>query len=104
MALFTSETHQGVWIESHCGRCYYGRGIGDPTQEQCPILTWALAHDRKPKVWERNPRKGLLMADTKCHKETRRPPIADPRGVVADETLSMFDVESSTVAMDSEHQ
>jgi hypothetical protein len=103
MALFTSETHQQVWIESHCGRCHYGRGLGDPSQEQCPILTWALAHDRKPKVWERNPRKGLLMADTmKCNNETRTPP-RNEHATVPDETLAMFDV-STTVAVDSDHQ
>lgn len=104
MTLFKSETHQDIWIEHHCRRCWHGRGLGDPTQAQCPILVKALGRDRKPVEWERNTRSGALMSETmKCHNETRTAPALLARRVV-DEDVPMFDVETPTTAMDSEHQ
>lgn len=102
MSLFKSVTHQEIWIEHHCGRCHFGVRVRTGQGLQCPILARALRTDRKPVEWERNPRKGALMADTiKCHKETRTPPRTE-RAAVPDETLSMFDV-TRTVTMDSDH-
>ena len=101
MPLFKNQLHQEIWIEHHCGFCYHGKGLSDPTQTQCQILAKALAHDRKPVQWERNPRKGVLMADTmKCHAETRTPPLLARPVVNVD--LPMFDV-ISTERMDTDH-
>lgn len=103
MALFKNQTHQDIWIEHHCGRCYYGRGLGDPAQPQCKILAWALGHGRKPVAWERNPRKNVLMQDSiKCNQETRTPPKFGGTRRVADEDVPMFDV-APPVDMDTEH-
>lgn len=94
MSLFKSVTHQEIWIEHHCHRCWHNPG--------CPILAKALRTDRKPVEWDRNPRKNALMQDSiKCNSETRQPPTI-ARATVADETLSMFDV-SAPVDMDTEH-
>lgn len=98
MSLFNSETHQQVWIGHHCERCYFGRA-----DTLCPVLHRALRSGRKPVEWERNTRKGALMAETmKCHMETRTAPKRGVERVVADETMSMFDV-TPTGRMDSDH-
>lgn len=97
MALFKSPLHQAIWMEHHCERCHFG-------VDDCRILDRALRTDRKPVEWERNTRKGALMADTmKCHMETRTPPKYGGQRVVTDETMGLFEVETPEVTMDSDH-
>lgn len=83
MALFKNSTHQAIWMESHCGRCWHGT-------RDCPILAWALAHDRKPKAWDRNPKAQLMKDTIRCNEETQRAPRVTKR--VVDEDVPMFDV------------
>lgn len=99
MALFRSPLHQDIWVEHHCGRCYFGTA-----DTMCPILHRALRSDRKPVEWERNPRKNATMAETiKCHMETRQPPKYGGQRTVTDETMGLFEVETPDAAMDSDH-
>lgn len=101
MSLFKNQTHQDIWIQHHCERCYFGRGLGDPMQPQCKILAFAIGHGRKPVEWDRSTRKNALMQDTiRCNKETRQP----PRNIKAsiDIDVPMFDVEPP-VNMDGDH-
>jgi hypothetical protein len=95
MALFRSQLHQDIWIEHHCGRCFFG-------EIDCSILAKALRTNRKPVEWDRNTRTGALMAETmKCNNETRQPPtLSRP---VVNEDVPMFDVETIDGPMDSDH-
>ena len=96
MALFKNPTHQAIWLEHHCHRCWHHRGSG------CPIVQKALRTDRKPVEWQRNPRKNVLMQDSiKCNEETKLPPPAT-RPRVVDETGSLFDV-NIPINMDGDH-
>jgi hypothetical protein len=101
MALFRSPLHQDIWMEHHCGRCYFGN---PEVHDGCRILDRALRTDRKPVEWERNTRKGALMADTmKCNMETHTPPKYGGQRTVTDETMGLFEVETPDAAMDSDH-
>jgi hypothetical protein len=92
MTLFKNETHQDIWIEHHCERCARNPG--------CPIVLRAIRTGRKPKEWDRNPRKNALMQDSiKCTMECRVLPITKR---VVNEDVPMFDV-SAPVNMDGDH-
>lgn len=96
MALFRSQTHQDIWVEHHCHRCFHHNGSG------CKILSRALRSNRKPVEWERNTRAGILMSETmKCNEETKLPPTVGRR--VVNEDVPMFDIETPDGPMDSEH-
>lgn len=101
MTLFKSQTHQDIWIDHHCRRCYFGQGLGDPTQPQCKILAFAIGHGRKPVQWDRSIRKNATMADSiKCNSEIHQPPLVTRR--VVNEDVPMFDVQATT-RMDPDH-
>jgi hypothetical protein len=101
MALFKNSTHQEIWIDHHCRRCWHGRGLGDPMAPQCPILTWAVAHGRKPREWDRNTKAQLMKDTIRCNSETDRPPrVTKP---VVDEDVPMFDVEPVTKSEQVDH-
>lgn len=74
MTLFRTETQRGVWIEQHCVRCWRGQGVGDPAKPQCPILAKAIARDRKPVEWDRNPRANTIAGQYKCNEFATEPP------------------------------
>jgi hypothetical protein len=94
VTLFKNSTHQDIWIEHNCGRCWFG-------QRDCPILARALRTNRKPPQWERNPRKNALMQDSiKCKAKASGPPPI-PRTFI-DMTQPMFDV-TPPVDMDDDH-
>lgn len=90
MALFTSHTHQQVWVGHHCERCFFG-GLGTAT-DRCPILARALASDRKPVEWQRMPRAKEMAGTMKCNAETRRAPVKSKADKMF-EDVPMFDVE-----------
>lgn len=91
--IFKSSVHRDIWIEHHCERCARNPG--------CPIVLRAIKTDRKPKEWERNPRKNALMQDSiKCSSECRRlPRETKPR---IDIDVPMFDVQTP-IEMDTDH-
>lgn len=94
--IFKNETHQDIWIEHHCERCFHGQQL-----EVCPILARALASRRKPVEWDRNPRKNATMAESiKCNSFTTQPPLNVKR--VVNEDVPMFDVTPVT-NMDGDH-
>lgn len=98
MTLFKNETHQDIWVEHHCDRCYFGRAT-----TICPILGKALSTNRKPVEWDRNTRKNVLMQDSiKCNMETRTPPKFGGVRQVTDETGTLFAVDIP-VHMDGDH-
>lgn len=83
--IFKNQTHQDIWVEHHCHRCFHHNGAG------CEILQRALQSGRKPVEWDRNPRKGVLMQDSiKCNEETRLPPTT--KAAARFEDVPMFDV------------
>ena len=104
MALFKNQTHRDIWIESNCAMGCHAYAHTDTVahmrKPQCPILVRALKTDRKPVEWERNPRKGALMAETIKCKARSRVPAPKPK---ADTDVAMFDV-AAPVTMDTEHQ
>lgn len=88
MTLFRNATHQDVWIEHHCERCAHNPG--------CPIVLKAITTGRKPKEWDRNTGKNLLMKDTiKCNAEVKQLP--KPKPTKAFEDVPMFDLEPREV-------
>lgn len=96
MTLFKNPTHQAIWTEHHCDRCYFGQA-----DTLCPILHRALRSNRKPVEWDRNPRKNVLMQDSiKCNSETRTAPSTQRPRVDID--VPMFDVDTP-VRMDGDH-
>lgn len=90
MTLFKSVTHQEIWIEHHCERCFH---YSEEEGRACPILARALTTGRKPKQWDRNTSaKAQLMKDTiRCNEETRIPPKLERTKHFEDEP--MFEVE-----------
>jgi hypothetical protein len=94
MTLFKNQTHQDIWIQHHCERCFHGL--------DCPILERALRTKRKPPQWDRSTRKNALMQDTiKCNEFTTQPPLANAKRVV-NEDVPMFDVQAPP-DMDPDH-
>lgn len=83
MTLFRDSTHQAIWIEHHCERCFHGL--------DCPILEKALTSGRKPPQWERNQRAHLMQDSIKCNSYTKRPPKLEVHKDFED--VPMFDVE-----------
>lgn len=99
MTIFKNDTHQEIWVEHHCERCWH---YSEEDARACPILAYALRTGRKPPQWDRSTRKNATMADSiRCNMETKQPPRADARRV-ANEDVSMFDVEPP-VNMDGDH-
>jgi hypothetical protein len=95
--LFKNKTHQDIWIEHHCGRCFFGKA-----DTMCPILHRALRSGRKPVEWQRNPRKNVLMQDSiKCDAQTRTPPtVKQPKTF---EDIPMFDVTPVALGNEGDH-
>lgn len=96
MTLFKNQVHQDIWIGHHCERCAR-------MPAPCPIIQRVLTADkpRKPVEWQRNNRKGALMAETyKCDLECRKLPTRPH--AYEDMTLAMFDVDP-LVTMDDNH-
>lgn len=81
MTLFKTPTAQDVWLQMNCDRCYRHR--------DCTILERALNQDRKPKEWQRNTSRNVLMQNAyKCEEyRTSRP---RPTRVKQFEDVSMF--------------
>lgn len=87
MSLFRSETERGVWIEMNCARCW--RYTTPDTG--CPILPKAVARDRKPPEWQRNPRANTIAGMYKCDEFATEPPRIK-RQEQQFEDVPMFDV------------
>lgn len=81
MPLFKSNTHQGVWREHWCERCWHNM--------RCPILAGALSSQRKPRQWDRNPRAREIKDTYKCNEFTMQPPRI-PKADKQFEDVSMF--------------
>lgn len=69
MSLFRTETERGVWIEMNCQRCWHSAAANG-----CPILIKAIARDRKPVEWDRNPRATTIAQQYKCNEQAAEPP------------------------------
>lgn len=97
MTLFKNQTHQDIWIEHHCHRCWRNGA--------CTILDKALRTNRKPVEWERNPRKNVLMQDSiKCNEQAKLPPPVARFHYDGDMSIDvpMFDV-AAPINMDGDH-
>lgn len=99
MTLFRSKTHQEVWIDRWCHRCFQPNEAArriQGAQTMCPILGKALASGRKPPQWDRMPRADEMERSIRCNSfqdkpaDVRRTPHQRQRDTTDDEPL--FDV------------
>jgi hypothetical protein len=68
MALFKTETQQGVWISQWCERCWRYDDGG------CEILKKALRRQYKPPQWQRKSRPKTIAEIYKCDEFGTQPP------------------------------
>lgn len=95
MTLFRSTTHQELWRQHWCERCFQAeetarRLHGKDTQ--CPIWEKALRTGRKPPEWDRMPRADTMDRSIRCNAYTPTPPVTR-RGTAEAEDVPLFDVE-----------
>lgn len=83
MTVFKSVTHQQIWLENWCDRCW--------RLNNCSILRKFARTGRKPAEWQRNPRAQEMADQVKCNEFRTIPP--KPTKVVDFEDVPMFDVE-----------
>lgn len=103
MALFRNDTHQDVWIENWCHRCFQPDEAMRRIQGKdtiCPILASALNTGRKPKQWDRMPRNDEMAKSIRCNAFQPRPALTKmkmaPNPIFEDEP--MFDIEPHNAA------
>lgn len=96
MTLFRSATHQELWIEFNCHRCFQPEEAARRLHGKetcCPILARALSSGRKPPEWDRMPRADEMTRTIKCNAYQARPP-RNVRVFNKDyEEITMFDVD-----------
>jgi hypothetical protein len=95
MTLFKNKTHEEIWIDHHCHRCfqpdeYSRRELGRDTI--CPILAKALKTQRKPREWDRPHRPARMQDAYKCN-EFQAQPQRYTRQPQQFEDVEMFKVE-----------
>lgn len=101
MTLFRSITHRDIWLERWCDTCFkpeqaelrlQGKGAG------CPIRNKALASDRKPPQWDRQPRADEMHRTIRCNSYEAKPPVARRRDAAASpDEAGLFDIDEHEV-------
>lgn len=95
MTLFKNGTHQDIWIEHNCHRCFQPDEAARRTQGKdtmCPIIKRAINSGRKPKEWDRMPREKLMSKSIKCNA-FQATPASTARAKAPEQDTSLFDTE-----------
>jgi hypothetical protein len=101
MALFKNPTHQDIWLENWCYRCFQPDEVMWRIQgkgRMCPILTGALSTGRKPKEWDRMPRADTMAKSIRCNAFLSRPELTKKQTIPDPQQQAMFDVEPHEIS------
>jgi hypothetical protein len=94
LTLFKNQTHQEVWVEMNCHRCFQPQEAQRRIQGKdtiCPILNRALTSGRKPREWDRT-RSDEMAKSIRCNAFQARPPRVKFYGNTYEQD-SIFDVD-----------
>lgn len=94
--LFRNDTHQELWRQHWCERCWQPDEAARRVQGKdtvCPIWDKALTSNRKPVQWDRT-RNDQMVNSIRCNEYTDQPPTT-ARQVSQETQVPMFDVPAT---------